>query len=106
MLPPNALQPAEYHKAPIHAMCETASYKCSYSSSYYYIITSSPWTVTLSCQDSYLKKMTYKPSILAQTEFFGTSAHAGLQLRLAVITYATVINTHTPIQAAFRRLCC
>jgi len=38
------------------------------TANYDIMITSSPWAVTLSWQDSYMGKMTYKPSKLGQTD--------------------------------------
>jgi len=73
-------------------------------------ITCSPWTVTLSWQDRYISKMTYEPSKLGQTELvlvYDQSSLVGLcmedykSLYIAVMIYATMINTQTDTDTAF-----
>jgi len=67
-------------------------------------IRSSQWAVMHSWQDSYISKMTYKPSKLGQTDLvfsLDQSSSAGLcmqdykSLHTAVMICATLVNTHT-----------
>jgi len=52
--------------------------------------TSSPWAVTLSCQHSYMSKMTYKPSKLGQTDLvFGLWSELISRYVLATLQVST-----------------